>query len=74
MVGLYSGTYSTMVVIAGILTIAIADAFSDSLGIHISKETTNEYSTKEVWEATISTFITKFCVAMTFVVPQCCFN
>ena len=31
MVGLISGTESKMVVIGGILTIAIADAFSDAL-------------------------------------------
>ena len=38
MVGLHSGTHSKMIVLSGIFTIAIADAFSDGLGIHISKE------------------------------------
>jgi len=38
MVGLQSGTHSKIVVLAGILTIAIADAFSDALGIHVSEE------------------------------------
>ncbi|HID20408.1 MAG TPA: hypothetical protein EYP28_05685, partial [Methanophagales archaeon] len=38
MVGLHSGTHSKLVVIGGVLTIAIADAFSDALGIHISEE------------------------------------
>ena len=33
MVGLPSGTHSKVVLLAGILTIAIADAFSDVLGI-----------------------------------------
>ncbi|MBW2265656.1 MAG: hypothetical protein JRF28_05735, partial [Deltaproteobacteria bacterium] len=33
MVGLHSGTHSKLVVLGGILTIAIADAFSDALGI-----------------------------------------
>jgi acid phosphatase family membrane protein YuiD len=37
MVGLHSGTHSKIVVLAGILTIAIADAFSDALGIHVSE-------------------------------------
>jgi len=37
LVGLNSGTHSKLVVIGGILTIAIADAFSDALGIHISE-------------------------------------
>jgi hypothetical protein len=34
MIGLISGTESKIAVICCILTIAIADAFSDALGIH----------------------------------------
>jgi len=69
MVGLHSGTHSKLVVLAGILTIAIADAFSDALGIHISKESDNTQTTKQIWIATLSTFLAKFLFAMTFVVP-----
>ncbi len=69
MVGLHSGTHSKLVVIGGILTIAIADAFSDALGIHVSEESENKHSTKEIWESTICTFVAKFVFAMTFVVP-----
>ncbi len=69
MVGLHSGTHSRIVVLAGILTIAVADAFSDALGIHISEETENIHSAKEIWGATIATFLTKFLFAMTFLVP-----
>jgi len=58
-----------MIVLGGIFTIAIADAFSDALGIHISKEFENAHSVKEIWGATISTFLAKFLFAMTFVVP-----
>ena len=67
-VGLHGTTNSSLVIIGGILTIAIADAFSDSLGIHISQESEN-CSTKDVWESTISTFLTKFFFAMTFIIP-----
>jgi VIT1/CCC1 family predicted Fe2+/Mn2+ transporter len=74
MVGLHSGTHSKIVVLAGILTIAIADAFSDALGIHISKEAENTHTTKHIWAATISTFLTKFLFAMTFVVPVLLFS
>ena len=35
MVGLHSGTHSKVVVMGGILVIAVADALSDALGIHI---------------------------------------
>jgi VIT1/CCC1 family predicted Fe2+/Mn2+ transporter len=68
-VGLHSGTHSRMVVIGGILTIAIADAFSDALGIHISEESENTHTTKEIWESTIATFLSKFFFATTFIVP-----
>lgn len=51
------------------MTIAIADALSDALGIHISEESEGSHTVKEVWEATIFTFITKFLFAMTFTVP-----
>jgi VIT1/CCC1 family predicted Fe2+/Mn2+ transporter len=69
MVGLHSGTHSKLVVIGGVLTIAIADAFSDALGIHISEESENKHSTKEIWEATIWTFVSKFLFASTFAIP-----
>ena len=69
MVGLHSGTHSKMVVLGGILTIAIADAFSDALGIHMSEESEGKHSSKEVWQSTLSTFFSKFLFALTFVIP-----
>ena len=69
MVGLNSSTGSKIVIIGGILVIAIADALSDALGIHISEEFENKHSVKEIWESTITTFLTKFIIALTFVVP-----
>ena len=74
MVGLHSGTHSKIVVLAGILTIAIADAFSDALGIHISEEAENAHTTKQIWTATVSTFLAKFLFALTFVVPVVLFT
>lgn len=69
MVGLHSGTGSELAVIGGILTIAIADSFSDALGIHISEESENKHSTREIWESTLSTFFFKFVFALTFIIP-----
>jgi len=46
MVGLHSGTHSKIVVLAGILTIAIADAFSDALGTFQRKLKTNIQSSR----------------------------
>jgi len=74
MIGLYSGTHSGIVVVGGILTIAIADAFSDALGIHISEEAENKHTAREVWESTVSTFLSKFVSALTFVVPVLLFQ
>ncbi len=68
-VGLHSGTHSRLIVIGGILIIAIADAFSDALGIHISEESENKHDTKEIWESTIFTFLSKFVFALTFIAP-----
>jgi VIT1/CCC1 family predicted Fe2+/Mn2+ transporter len=68
-VGLHSGTHSRLVVIGGILTIAVADAFSDALGIHISLESENKRSPKEIWAATLATFFSKFLFALTFIIP-----
>ncbi len=69
MVGLHSGTGSKLIVLGGIFTIAIADAFSDALGIHVSEEAENVHTTKQIWASTIVTFMTKFIFALTFVVP-----
>jgi VIT1/CCC1 family predicted Fe2+/Mn2+ transporter len=74
MVGLTSGTHSKVVVLAGILTIAIADAFSDALGIHVSEEAENVHTPAQIWAATAATFLAKFLFAMTFVVPVLLFS
>ena len=68
-VGLHSSTHSALVVIGGILVIAIADALSDALGIHISEESEIKHSAREIWESTITTFLSKFVFALTFIVP-----
>lgn len=74
MVGLHAGTHSRLVVLGGILTIAIADAFSDALGIHISEESKNVHTHKHVWAATVSTFLSKLLFALTFVIPVLLFE
>lgn len=74
MVGLNAGTHSKLAVIGGILTIAIADAFSDALGIHISEESENKHTPKQIWVATLSTFFSKFIFALTFIIPVLLFE
>lgn len=69
LVGLHAGTQSKLAVIGGILTIAIADALSDSLGVHVSKEFESRSSMLEIWEATLVTLLSKFIVALSFIIP-----
>lgn len=68
-VGLHAGTQSLIAVIGGILVIAVADAMSDALGIHLSEEANPDASHRRIWTATIATFLTKLTVALTFAVP-----
>lgn len=68
MVGLHAGTHSRAVVLGGIVTIAVADALSDALGIHITEEA-NRRSSTHVWESTAVTFLAKLVSAASFAVP-----
>jgi len=70
MIGLNAGTGSRFIILAGVLTIAIADAFSDSMGVHISEESGQKNITKkEIWESTFATFFSKMIFALSFVIP-----
>jgi VIT1/CCC1 family predicted Fe2+/Mn2+ transporter len=49
--------------------IAVADAMSDALGIHLAQEADPESTRAHVWVATLSTFLTKLFVAASFALP-----
>jgi len=68
-VGLNSGTRSITAVLGGILIIAVADAMSDALGIHLAEEANPNTDHAHVWAATIMTFVTKFVFSISFAVP-----
>jgi len=68
MVGLFSSTESRLAVIGGIVSIAIADALSDAMGMHVAQESQRS-NRKQVWETTMMTFLSKFIFAATFIVP-----
>lgn len=68
-VGLNSGTRSITAVLGGILVIAVADAMSDALGIHLAEESDPDTDHSHVWSATIMTFVTKFVFSISFAVP-----
>jgi len=66
-VGLHSGTHSKLAVVGGIVVLAVADALSDAMGVHVSEEAEGEHSHKEVWEATVFTFLAKFVFTLSFI-------
>ena len=68
-VGLNAGTRSITAVMGGILVIAVADAMSDALGIHLAEEADPNTDHAHVWAATIMTFLTKFVFSISFAIP-----
>jgi hypothetical protein len=69
MVGLAASTNSRVAVIGGIVTIAISDAMSDALGMHLSQESDEKNTERDIWNATASTFFAKFIFAVSFIFP-----
>jgi VIT1/CCC1 family predicted Fe2+/Mn2+ transporter len=67
--GLHAGTKSVTAVLGGILVIAVADALSDALGIHLAEEADPDANQHHIWAATVTTFLTKFVFAITFAIP-----
>lgn len=68
-VGLFAGTESLVAVMGGILVIAVSDSMSDAFGIHLSEESRPGSTSRGVWLATLATFVTKFVMASTFILP-----
>lgn len=67
-VGLNAGTHSVLAVIGGIITIAVADGLSESMGMYISKKSESKHSSY-IWESTFATLIAKVLVTLTFAIP-----
>lgn len=66
MVGLYASTSSRGIVLGGILTIAVADSFSDAVGMHFSEESEGVHTEKEIWLSTFYTFLSKLIITISF--------
>jgi VIT1/CCC1 family predicted Fe2+/Mn2+ transporter len=49
--------------------IAVSDAMSDAMGIHLSEEADPESTRAHIWAATLWTFIAKFVVSISFSLP-----
>ena len=68
-VGLNSATESIIAVIAGIVTVAVADSLSDSMGMYFSKKTERGISSATVFKSARNVFLSKFVFALTFIIP-----
>lgn len=68
-VGLYSSSASRLAIVGGIFTVSVADALSDALGEHISEESKKHPLAKDVRNITISTFVSKLVIGLSFVIP-----
>ena len=70
-VGLDSATQTKGIIIAGILSVGIADALSDSFSMHVSEEAS---AGKSLWRASFYAFMTKAVFAMIFLIPFLLFS
>jgi len=68
--GLNAGTHSMAAVLGGIFVIAVADAMSDALGIHLAEEADPTATIAHIWSATVSTFLNKLFFALSFAGPM----
>jgi len=73
-VGLDSATSSVFTIIAGIITIAIADSLSDALGVHMAEEIDGNNTEKHIWLTTLYAFLGKFFFTMSFIIPFVLFS
>ena len=64
--GLDTLAHPKLSIIGGILVVALADNISDSVGIHIYQES-ECISNKEVWISTLTNFLTRLFVSLSFV-------
>ncbi|MFC2143956.1 hypothetical protein ACFLQO_01170 [Candidatus Aenigmatarchaeota archaeon] len=58
-----------LVVFVAILVAGIANSFGNAAGFHVSEETEGIHTRKEVWLATIMTFMGTFVATMVLLVP-----
>jgi len=68
-IGLSLAGATKLLIVWGILTIAVADSLSDSLGMFISEEADQINKMKSVRSAALATFLAKFLMALLFIIP-----
>jgi len=68
-VGLNSAVESLIAVIAGIVSVAIADSLSDSIGMYVSKRAERGTLPAMAFRSALNVFLGKFIFTLTFIIP-----
>jgi len=74
LVGVGIITNSEKAVLAGIVSVAIADSLSDATGMHLAKEAEGRSRPGEIWAVTIATLLAKFFFTIIFLLPILLFD
>ncbi len=69
LIGIGTVTALKEVLIAAIVSVAIADSLSDAMGIHLAKEAEGSRSARQLWGETLATFLGKFFFTLIFIIP-----
>ncbi len=68
-VGLDSATKSEFAVISGIVSVAIADSFSDAIGMYSSKKSERGVSSSSAFKSAFNVFLGKLVFTLSFIFP-----
>ncbi len=66
-VGLDAATATKRTIVSGLLIVALADNLTDALSMHIYQESERRLQAQEAFRATLSNFVTRLLLALTFV-------
>src|SRR5512136_2176725 len=65
--GLDAATATKSTIVSGLLIVALADNLTDALSMHIYQESERQLPTREAFVATVSNFVARLLLSMTFV-------
>jgi len=64
-----SATDSRLILLVGIITCGLADALGNAAGFHVSEETEEYHTRREVWKSTILCFLSTIIVFFILAIP-----
>ena len=66
-IGLGAATATKSIIVSGLLIVALADNLTDALSMHVYEESRRRLHPREAFAATVSNFVTRLLLALTFV-------